>query len=313
MNQVWQGKAVMGLALMLAVSVLAATSHQPALGGAGALAKQKGKPEEEAALQKNAEAFVEAFHKGDAKALAAFWTAEGDYTDQRGRQFKGREAIEKTFTELFAENKGMKLRINIDGIRFPTSEVAIEDGTTEVSPANGPPSRARYTVVHVKKDGQWLFDSVRDAIFVSPTNYEFLRGLEWTLGEWVAQSETGEGAHLSFAWAPNQNFLINTFTTTFKDVSLGDATQWIGWDPVAKTIRSWTFDTTGGFGEATWTTDGDKWLIKATNTQRDGRRTTATNIVTRIDQDNVGFQSTERMVDGKAAPDMKEIKLKRAK
>jgi uncharacterized protein (TIGR02246 family) len=240
MNKVWQGRAAVGLALVVAVSLLSATAHQPALGGAGGAAKQqKGKPEEEASLQKNAEAFVDAFHKGDAKAVAAFWTPEGDYTDQRGRQFKGREAIEKAFTELFAENKGMKLRINIDAMRFPTSDVAIEDGTTEVSPPNGgPPSRARYTVVHVKKDGQWLFDSVRDAIFVSPTNYEFLRGLEWAVGDWVAESETGEGAHLSFTWAPNQNFLINKFTQTFKDVALGDATQWIGWDPVTRTVRS---------------------------------------------------------------------------
>ncbi len=35
---------------------------------------------EEAAILKNAEAFVEAFHNGDAKALAAFWTPDGDYT-----------------------------------------------------------------------------------------------------------------------------------------------------------------------------------------------------------------------------------------
>jgi uncharacterized protein (TIGR02246 family) len=257
---------------------------------------------------------VKAFHNGDARALAALWTTAGDYTDQRGRRIKGREAIEKTFTELFAENKGLKLRITIDAVRFPTADVAIEDGTTEVSPPNGaPPSRARYTILHVKKDGQWLIESVRDAIFVSPTNYEFLRGLEWAIGDWVAQSETGEGAHLSFTWAPHQNFLINTFTTTFKNMSLGEGTQWIGWDPVAKNIRSWTFDTTGGFGEATWTKNGDKWVTKVANTQRDGKRTTATNIITRIDHDTVGFQSTERVVDGKAAPDIKEIKLKRAK
>ena len=42
---------------------------------------------EEAALQKNAEAFVEAFNKGDAKALAAFFTDDGDLADLgAGRQ-----------------------------------------------------------------------------------------------------------------------------------------------------------------------------------------------------------------------------------
>ncbi len=315
MIKVWQCRAVVGLWLTVAVSVLLVSSHQPASGGAEGLAKErKGKPEEEAALHKNAEAFVEAFHRGDARAIAALWTAEGDYTDQRGHRIEGREAIEKTFTELFAENKGLKLRINIDSVRFPISDVAIEDGTTEVSPPNGgPPSRARYTVVHVKKDGQWLIDSVRDSIFVPPTNYDFLRGLEWAIGDWVAEGEAGEGARLSFAWAPHQNFLINTFTSTFKGVSLGEGTQWIGWDPLAKTIRAWTFETAGGFGEATWTKDGDKWVTKATFIHRDGKKVTATNIVTRIDQDTVGFQATERTVDGKAVPDIKEIKLKRAK
>jgi hypothetical protein len=48
---------------------------------------------EEAALQKNAEAFVDAFHRGDAKTLAGLWTADGDYTDQRGRRIKERRIL----------------------------------------------------------------------------------------------------------------------------------------------------------------------------------------------------------------------------
>src|SRR5262245_32343768 len=96
--------------LMLLVPLAAALlAVSPASAG-----QEKANPEDEAALQKCAETFVETFHKGDAKALAALWTPDGDYTDQRGRHFKGREAIEKLFSELFAENKGLRLRINID-------------------------------------------------------------------------------------------------------------------------------------------------------------------------------------------------------
>jgi hypothetical protein len=40
---------------------------------------------QEAAITKTAEAFVEAFQKGDAKAVAAFWTQDGDYVDLTGR------------------------------------------------------------------------------------------------------------------------------------------------------------------------------------------------------------------------------------
>jgi uncharacterized protein (TIGR02246 family) len=270
---------------------------------------------EEAAILKKAEAFVEAFHKADAAALAGHFAKDGDYTDQRGRHIKGREAIEKVFKHLFAENKGLKLRIDVSSIRFLTPEVAVEDGTTEVQPPHGPPSRARYTIVHVKKDGEWLLGSVRDAMFVSPTNYDHLRSLEFAIGEWAAESETGEGAHLSFAWAPHQNFIINTFTATFKGLSLGSGTQWIGWDPRAKTIRTWTFETAGGFAEGVLTKekDADRWIIKNVAVQRDGTKVTATNIVTRLDADTVTWESTNRTVNGKEVPDIKPIKLKRVK
>jgi len=53
-------------------------------------------PQEEAAITKTAEAFVEAFQKGDPKAVAAFWTPDGDYVDPNGRVLQGRQAIEKT-------------------------------------------------------------------------------------------------------------------------------------------------------------------------------------------------------------------------
>src|SRR5262249_1814864 len=117
----------------------------------------------EAAITKTAEAFVEAFQKGDAKAVAAFWTPDGDYVDDTGRVFKGREAIEKSFAEGFAANKGLKLRIDVASIKFPTQDVAIEDGTTAViSPEGSAPMRSRYTNVLLKKGDQWLLSSVRE-------------------------------------------------------------------------------------------------------------------------------------------------------
>ena len=56
---------------------------------------QIGDKQEEAALFKQAEAFVAAFDKGDAKTLAGFWTPNGIYRDQKDNETKGRPAIEK--------------------------------------------------------------------------------------------------------------------------------------------------------------------------------------------------------------------------
>jgi uncharacterized protein (TIGR02246 family) len=276
---------------------------------------QPDKAGEEAAILKNAEAFVEAFHKGDAKALAAFWTPDGDYTDQTGRLLKGREAIEKVFAKFFADHKGLKLRINIGPIRFVTGDVAIEDGITEtIPPDGGPPSRARYTIVHVKKEGKWYLSSVRDAPYSPPTNYEHLSGLEWLIGNWADDSkDKGETARLAFSWAENQNFIVSSYATTFKNISLSSGTQWIGWDGAAKQIRLWAFDANGGIGEGSLTVEGDKVIVKASMVGREGKKVTATHIVTRLDPDTLTWESKDRTVEGKALPDVSPIKLKRLK
>jgi uncharacterized protein (TIGR02246 family) len=273
-----------------------------------------GNEEAKAAIQKNAEACVQAFDKGDAGALAALFTEEGDFTDDTGRHLKGREAIEKAFAKVFADNKDLKLRIDSDSLKFVSPDVAIEDGVSSViAPDGSPPTRARFTNVHVKKDGKWLLSSVREAPYAPPTNSEHLRDLEYLVGEWADESAKGEVARIEFDWAANQSFLVASFTTTFKNMSLGGGTQWIGWDPNAKTIRSWTFDTNGGFGEGTWSKDGDKWIIKTSSVLADGKKVTATNIATRADDDTLTWKSTERTLDGKPAGDISEIKLKRVK
>src|SRR5260370_17493602 len=107
-----------------------------------------------AEITKTAETFVEAFHKGDAKAVAALWTPDGDFINENSRVLKGRQAIEDSFAQLFAANKGLKVRIDIASVRFPAPDLAIEDGTsTAVAPDGSTPSRARYTNVLIKKDG----------------------------------------------------------------------------------------------------------------------------------------------------------------
>src|SRR4051812_18761952 len=96
-----------------------------ALGGTTALAADDTDAQQQAAIAKKAQAFVDAFQKGDANAVAAFWAPDGDYSDIGGRLLKGRKAIADDFADLFAQNKGLTLRIEIGSIRFPTPDTAI--------------------------------------------------------------------------------------------------------------------------------------------------------------------------------------------
>jgi len=260
----------------------------------------------------SAKSFVEAFHRGDAKAVAAFWMTDGDYVDEHGRVLKGRKAIEDAYAELFAAKKGLKLRIDVASVRFPTPDLAIEDGTSAVLlPDGNAPIRARYNNVLIKKDGQWLLASVRESAYTDPSNYEHLRGLDWMIGEWVDENPGGPVGHISFAWAPSDNFITSTRTADYKDASLDNGMQMIGWDPVSKQIRSWSFEADGGFGESTWAKDGAKWIVKTKATAADGGAVTATNIITPVDRNTVKWQSKDRTVNGKPIPDTRETTMKR--
>jgi hypothetical protein len=87
--------------------------------------------------------------------------------------------------------------------------------------------------------------------------------------------------------------------------------QIIGWDPVAKQIRSWVFDSDGGFSEGNWTRKGDRWLIHQLGTLPDGSKTSAVNVIKQIDNDSFTWQSVDRSVNGEMLPQVDEVLITR--
>lgn len=165
----------------------------------------------------------------------------------------------------------------------------------------------------VKKDGEWYFESVRDAIAHPPSNAEHFEDLDWLIGNWTSGAEKGEGSRSSYTWAENQNFIVSSFATTLNGVPVVGGTQWIAWDAIDKQVRSWSFYSGGGFGEAVWTKDGSKWSIKTTARTADGKKVSATNVLTKVDADNATWQMTKLTVDGNLLPDPAPQRLKRVK
>lgn len=263
---------------------------------------------------KRAREFLAAFNRGDAKAVAGFWAPEGEYIDQVGKKVKGRADLEKLYEKVFAGNKGAKLSVTVTSARLLTPDVALEEGLTEVAPADGgPPTVAAFSAVLRKIDGEWYFESVRESVAHPPSNAKHFADLEWLLGDWKGEETKGESSTASYSWAENQNFIVCRFTTTLKGVPVAGGTQWIAWDAIDKKVRSWSFYSGGGFGEAVWTRDGDKLVIKTTARTAAGKKVSVTNILTRVDDDNATWQVTKLTVDGKMLPDPAPQKLKRVK
>src|SRR5262249_26113041 len=157
----------------------------------------------------------------------------------------------------------------------------------------------------VKKDGEWYFQSVHETIVQPPSNAAHFDDIEWLIGMWVNETAKGEefkgeGTRATYSWAENRNFIVQTFTTTMNGAPVVGGTQWIAWDAVDKKIRSFSFYSGGGFGEAVWAQDKDQWSIKITAKTAAGKKITATNVLTKIDIDHATWQMTKVMVDGQS-------------
>jgi uncharacterized protein (TIGR02246 family) len=272
------------------------------------------KAEEKAVDKERRAAYIAAYDRGDASAVAAFWTPDATYVDQDGREFKGRAAIEKMYEKVFADNKGAKLAIHVTSLKQLTPDVVLEDGVTEVTPAGGGlATAARFSAVLVKRDGEWFVHSVRDAAPRPPSHAEHLEDLAWLIGEWTGEADKGESNTATYDWDENQNFIVSEFAITLDGAPVVGGTQWIGWDAVDKRIRSWSFYSRGGFGEAVWAKDGNQWTLQTTARTADGKKVSAVNVLTKADDDHLTLQMTRLTVDGESLPDLKPVKMKRVK
>ena len=268
--------------------------------------------DDEAAIRTMGEAYVEAFHQRDAEAVAAFWAPRAVYTNRlTGEQVVGREAIAEQFASLFESTENLKLEIDIASIEFVSPNVAVEHGLATFSSPDAKPEEINYSAVYVRHEDQWLLDRVTD----KPTpkvhsNYEHLQDLEWMIGRWVDEDENVQIV-TECNWTKNKNFITRSFLVSAGDRVEMSGMQIVGWDPAAKQIRSWTFDSQGGFAEGNWTRNEEGWTVHKRGVLEGGGQASALNIIKVIDNDSFTFQAVNRIVDGELLPNVNEVQVVR--
>jgi len=265
-----------------------------------------------AAVEKAVQSYVAAFNAQDAKALAAHWSPEAVYIGRvNGKSVTGREAIGKEFATLFDEQKDAKLDVAVESIDFVSPSVALEQGVATLIFSEGEPASTSYSAVHVKREGKWLIDRVsEEAIRITPAHYEQLKDLGWMIGQWVDQA--GEDIVTTEChWSRNNNFIIRSFTVSVAgDIDMAGM-QIVGWDPARKQIRSWVFDSDGGFVEGSWQRNGKQWIVNSTATLPDGKRASFTSIFKPLNDDSFTWQKVNRIVDGEILPNIDEVVIVR--
>jgi len=189
--------------------------------------------------------------------------------------------MQKLLADNFQQNPGVKLAITTEEIKQLTPDVKVSRGFATVTPAKGAATTTRYTLVKVRKGDHWEISQMNEREAPPLNAYAKLAALEWLVGN-VARQERKSNRPVQNQLGGRQNFLVRTIHVQGNETTT-DGWEIIGWDPVRQQIRSWIFDSNGGFGETIWVNNGDDWLIRASNVLPDGSRSTAENVLTKVD------------------------------
>ncbi|HEY2883172.1 MAG TPA: nuclear transport factor 2 family protein, partial [Pirellulales bacterium] len=293
-------------ALLLAASIFVgiAVAQQPANRAA-----------DEAAIHQAGKDYLAAMEKGDAKAIAEFWTADGTYTDDAGQTVKARDQIQKTFTGK--KSSRPPTTVSNTSIRFLTGDVAIEEGDVANPALAGSASQAEhFTAMWVKQSGKWKLDNLRDtrqeasAGMPAANAASEMAALEPMIGQWSGTS--GKMTMQTTAkWNPTKTFIRRDLTVSSEGKTIFSGSQQIGWDAASQTIKSWSFNDDGSTSNGVWSIDGRTWIEMTAGLTADGRSSSNTQEFKFTDKNTLDWRLFDGKVGDQTTPDM-EFKLARA-
>jgi len=261
---------VLALAALLAPTA-PARARQPAAAPPAAAT-----PLEESVVRE-AEATVKAFNAADAAALGGLFLETGELVDEQGTVHAGREAITELFRGFFTKFPQAVLEMQPTSVRPVGESLVVEEGERRITASKGAAvAQVHYVVVRSKQGDRWPIASYHEfADDPLPTPREILQSAAWLVGDWVDESPEGRTA-ITFRWSEDGNFLLGDYEITGPDGSASRSTQRIGWDPVIGQLRSWTFDSDGGFSVDEWNAVEEGWAVKSEATMPDGTIGSAT-------------------------------------
>ncbi len=270
----------------------------------GAESQETAGTADQEAIRDNIVGYVQAINAGDAAAAASHWSKDGVWIDPNGDEIVGPQEIEKQLAAAFRAGTMPQIELQDVNVRFIAPTVATEEGFVVLMRPGQPPERTTYISIHTRTDDGWKLTSVRQTVMPAPaSNYPHLEELEWMIGNWIDR-EGDMSVETNCEWTTNNNFMLRTFRAVNGDVVEMEGTQIVGWDAAKQQIRSWVFDSDGGFGQGSWTRDGATWTINSEFQDAGGLKGTSVNKFTWVDENTFSWESVDRMLDGEKMPDV---------
>lgn len=233
--------------------------------------------------------FQQCVRRADADALRKLCTTDGQYIDATGQVTKAGEMINRFAALPPSNDNAPEQAASEQTLRFLTPDVAMESKVDNTNAADGGLLNRRLTAIWVKREGKWLLDSLHEHVGEATPFNEHLKALDWLLGEWVGTTDDAS-ILVSSHWSGGGNYIVREFVFARDRGEVVNATQRIGWDPVAKRIKSWTFDSQGGTGEEIWRHEGQRWIVDTSDVSPDGKQGKTSSVYIPVDENNYKWE-----------------------
>ncbi len=208
-------------------------------------------------VRQAAAAYVDAFKKGDAAALADQWTeramlVEGDST------LEGREAIVATLLAWRKQHPAGSLAVEVEDIELVAEPLARVTGVIRFTPKPGAKTIAsRFTSLRVREGTTWrLAESI-----VVPEHASALDELDWMIGTWKttgvpAKDGSKNEVEIVYEKPVGATTIVGRIRYQLAGRPAVSALEVIHADRETGLVRSWIFDSTGARAEGVIESDG---------------------------------------------------------
>jgi uncharacterized protein (TIGR02246 family) len=276
-------------------------------------AKDPKREADKLAIDKLSKDMVQAFDKRDATGIAAQWAAEGEFIRNDAEPIRGTAEIQKAYAEYFKTLKGKtKLEVQNDALRFPSADTAIAEVTLRLKNEDGEVVASSWrNALLVREAGQWKVAIVRE--WDRDTGEDVaLKELEWLIGTWQASTKERE-VTTTYEWDESKVFIRGKYTVKEGAKVIESGLQMIGKDNAEGVIRSWVFQSDGGFGGGVWTREGKKWTVDVHGVMPDGKELDGTSIYLHVDANTYTWQAVNQTVNDEPIADTAPVKVTKQK
>lgn len=106
------------------------------------------------------------------------------------------------------------------------------------------------------------------------------------------------------------SFILIERVVTEDSVPVRTSLEWVGWDPVRKILRSWSFESDGSFSESEWKAEGTALVVATKATLREGAVVEETQRISRGQDGALSVEGIALALDGEKQQPAPALKFK---